>query len=83
MKDVLAGRQTPNDEIGRHIAETLAVVPQITPEAFDKVFNSSLQDLLMVSFLSNLTKTQLAITEKLLSTNNYVQQQQYAQMNNM
>jgi len=80
VKEVLAGNVTPNDDIGRHIAETLAVVPQITPEAFDKVFNSSLQDLLMVSFLSNLTKTQLAITEKLLATSDLVQQQQYAQM---
>jgi len=81
VKEVLAGKAVPNDDIGRHIAETLAAVPQITPEAFDKVFNSSLQDLLMVSFLSNLTKTQLAITEKLLATSDLVTQQQYAQMN--
>ena len=35
------------------------------PEVFDKMFNDNLQDLLMVMYLSNLTKTQLTIAEKL------------------
>ena len=42
-----------------------AAVPRVRPEAFDRAFNNSLQDLLMVVYLSNLTRTQLAITDHL------------------
>jgi len=54
-----------NEKVGRAIADTLSSVPRIRPEVFDKMFNDSLQDLLMVTYLSNITRTQLSIAEKL------------------
>jgi len=65
---VVDGRISPDDEAGRDISEILNSVPRIRPEVFDKMFNDSLQDLLMVTYLSNITKTQLTIAEKLNET---------------
>jgi translation initiation factor 3 subunit F len=62
---VVDGEAEADDAIGRQIADTLSSVPRIRPEMFDKMFNDSLQDLLMVTYLSNITRTQLSISEKL------------------
>lgn len=62
---VVDGTIPADDETGREISDTLNSVPRIRPEVFDKMFNDSLQDLLMVTYLSNITKTQLVIAEKL------------------
>jgi len=62
---VVDGEVEADDAIGRQIADTLSSVPRIRPEVFDKMFNDSLQDLLMVTYLSNITRTQLTISEKL------------------
>jgi len=65
---VVDGTISADDEVGRDISETLNSVPRIRPEVFDQMFNDSLQDLLMVTYLSNITKTQLTIAEKLNET---------------
>jgi translation initiation factor 3 subunit F len=65
VDSVVEGKVDPDAEIGRQIADTMATVPRIRPEVFDRLFNDSLQDLLMVTYLSNITKTQLSIAEKL------------------
>ena len=65
VDDVVEGRIEGNNAIGRRIADAVGNVPRIRPEVFDKMFNDNLQDLLMVMYLSNLTKTQLTIAEKL------------------
>ena len=59
---VVDGKLEADDTIGNQIADTLSSVPRIRPEAFDKMFSDSMQDLLMVSYLSNITKTQLTIS---------------------
>merc|ERR1711935_247470 len=65
VDSVIDGKITPDAEVGRKVSDTLATVPRIRPEVFDKLFNDSLQDLLMVTYLSNITQTQLSIAEKL------------------
>jgi translation initiation factor 3 subunit F len=65
VQAVLDGKETPDEEKGRKIADTLATVPRVRPEIFDKLFHNSLQDLLMVSYLSSMTRTQLDVAEKL------------------
>ena len=65
VNSVVEGSVAPDACVGRLIADTLAAVPRIRPEIFDKIFQDSLQDLLMVTYLSNITKTQLTIAEKL------------------
>jgi len=55
----------PEGNIGRFLASTVAALPTIEPSSLEKMFTNSLQDLLLVLYLSNLTKTQLALAEKL------------------
>ena len=65
---VVDGSIPADDKVGRDISECLSSIPRIRPEVFDKMFNDSLQDLLMVTYLSNITKTQLTVAEKLNET---------------
>ena len=58
----------PNPEVGRQLADALASVPRIRPDVFDRLFHDSLQDLLMIQYLSTITQTQLNIAEKLNAT---------------
>lgn len=62
---VVEGKLPPDSEVGRKLADTLASVPRVRPEVFDRLFHDSLQDLLMVTYLSSITRTQLTIAEKL------------------
>ena len=62
---VVEGRLPPNNAIGRFLADTVAAVPRLSRDAFDKLFNDSVQDVLLVMYLSNLTRTQLALAERL------------------
>ncbi|KAJ3013619.1 hypothetical protein HKX48_005649 [Thoreauomyces humboldtii] len=62
---VTSGKEVGNKALGRYLADMVESVPNIEPKEFEKVFNEHLQDLLMVVYLSNLTRTQLAIAERL------------------
>jgi len=65
VDDVVEGRRAPDEELGRKIAATLAAVPHMDPASFERLFDDSLQDLLMVSYLVQLMRVQVAVTEKL------------------
>eukprot|EP00824_Muranothrix_gubernata_P000355 TRINITY_DN10412_c0_g1_i1.p1 TRINITY_DN10412_c0_g1~~TRINITY_DN10412_c0_g1_i1.p1 ORF type:complete len:288 (+),score=58.22 TRINITY_DN10412_c0_g1_i1:141-1004(+) len=62
---VVTGEIVGDKGIGRFLADTVACMPKLDPESFDKAFNSSLQDMLLVAYLSNLARAQLAIMERL------------------
>ncbi|KAJ0984091.1 hypothetical protein J5N97_002447 [Dioscorea zingiberensis] len=62
---VVEGNVTPNNNIGRFIADALASIPKMSPAAFDKILNDKIQDNLALVYLSSLTRTQLSIAEKL------------------
>ncbi|KAJ3064990.1 hypothetical protein BCR33DRAFT_723361 [Rhizoclosmatium globosum] len=62
---VKSGEIPANDAIGRYLLDTVSSVPLIQSTDFEKMFNNHLQDLLMVVYLSNLTRTQLAIAQRL------------------
>jgi translation initiation factor 3 subunit F len=51
--------------LGRYLADTMAVVPQIDRQDFERLFNENVQDVLLVSYLSNLVRVQLALADKL------------------
>ncbi|KAK2179310.1 hypothetical protein NP493_499g01018 [Ridgeia piscesae] len=59
------GKVSADSTTGRYLLELVTGVPKIDPEAFEEMFNSNMKDLLMVVYLSNLTRTQLLISEKL------------------
>merc|ERR1712123_141177 len=58
--------------VGRALNDLVQSVPKMDPDQFEMMLNSNLRDLLMVVYLSQLTKTQLQLNEKLsmVSVNN-------------
>ncbi|XP_057968144.1 eukaryotic translation initiation factor 3 subunit F [Malania oleifera] len=65
VDNVVEGRVAPDNSIGRFISETVASVPKLSPHACDKLVNDSLQDQLLLLYLSSITRTQLSLAEKL------------------
>lgn len=54
--------------VGQALAETIAAVPHVDAEVFSQTFSASVHDLLMVVYLTNITRAQLAVAEKLNAT---------------
>lgn len=65
VDEVVEGRVAPDNRIGRYIADTVASIPKLPPQVFDKLVNDSLQDQLFLLYLSSITRTQLTLAEKL------------------
>ncbi|XP_015919367.1 eukaryotic translation initiation factor 3 subunit F [Parasteatoda tepidariorum] len=65
VDDVLANRKPADNSVGRTLMDIVQSVPQMTPEEFQEMLNSNMKDLLMVLYLSNLTRSQLALHEKI------------------
>ena len=72
VESVLAGRTPKDDSVGKEIFKALAAVPRMDPDVFGKMFNDRLQDMLMVVYLSNLTRTQLSIADKIAQCDDLV-----------
>jgi len=72
VDDVLQRDATPDSQVGRSLLELVQLIPNMTSEQFDEMLNSNVRDLLMVIYLSQLTKTHLSLNEKLtlLASNN-------------
>ncbi|XP_047915926.2 eukaryotic translation initiation factor 3 subunit F [Anser cygnoides] len=66
-EDVLSGKAAADNTVGRFLMDLINQVPKISPEDFETMLNSNINDLLMVTYLANLTQSQIALNEKLLS----------------
>uniref|UniRef100_A0A3Q4HPM7 Eukaryotic translation initiation factor 3 subunit F n=2 Tax=Pseudocrenilabrinae TaxID=318546 RepID=A0A3Q4HPM7_NEOBR len=66
IEDVLSGKVTADNSVGRFLMDLVNKVPTISPEDFENMLNSNINDLLMVTYLSNLTQAQIALNEKLV-----------------
>merc|ERR1719171_1646517 len=65
VRDVQSGKVEGDVAVGRSITRTLCVEPVIDLDAVENLCMNSLQDTLMVVYLSNLTKTQISLAEKI------------------
>merc|ERR1711893_298673 len=65
VEAVLDGSVPADNAIGRTLWDLVQSVPKMDTVEFEKMLNSNLRDLLMVIYLSQLTKTQLQLNEKL------------------
>ncbi|KAJ1723392.1 hypothetical protein LPJ53_002256 [Coemansia erecta] len=65
VDDVCEGKAEPNTVIGKYLMDMLAVVPKVDTKQFATLFQSHLQDILMVAYLTNLTRAQLNIADRL------------------
>merc|ERR1719188_2955357 len=67
VKAVQSGKVEGDLAVGRGLTSALCSEPVIDVEAVEQLCTSSLQDALMVVYLSNLTRTQISIAEKINS----------------
>jgi len=67
VDQVLSGKIPADSTVGRTLMELVTSIPKLDPEAFEEMLNSNMKDLLMIVYLSNLTRTQLLLQEKLSS----------------
>lgn len=63
--DVVEGRVAGDNKIGRFIADAVSSMPKLSPSSFDRLFNDRIQDNLALVYLSSITRTQIAVAEKL------------------
>uniref|UniRef100_A0ACD5Z2T5 Uncharacterized protein n=1 Tax=Avena sativa TaxID=4498 RepID=A0ACD5Z2T5_AVESA len=63
--DVVEGRVAGDNKIGRFIADAVSSMPKLSPSSFDRLFNDRVQDNLALVYLSSITRTQIAVAEKL------------------
>lgn len=62
---VAEGKIEGDPEVGAAIADAIAAIPHLRMEQFNKMFSSNVQDLLMIQYLANVTRTQLALSDKI------------------
>jgi len=65
VKKVQTGQIKGDKEIGMTIAQAMAVIPHLSGAAFEKMFAQNAQDLLMVLYLTNVTRTHLILADKI------------------
>ncbi|KAG2451861.1 hypothetical protein HYH02_003637 [Chlamydomonas schloesseri] len=65
VEAVNSGKVTGDPAIGRYLADTLALVPHLARPDFERIFNESVQDNMMVTFLSDLLRAHVALAERL------------------
>jgi len=65
VESVCDGSQPADNVIGRQLWDLVQSVPKMDGEEFERMLNSNVRDLLMVIYLSQMTKTQLKLNEKL------------------
>uniref|UniRef100_A0A8C9RQS1 Eukaryotic translation initiation factor 3 subunit F n=2 Tax=Scleropages formosus TaxID=113540 RepID=A0A8C9RQS1_SCLFO len=66
IEDVLSGKVAADNSVGRFLMDLVNKVPKISAEDFETMLNSNINDLLMVTYLANLTQAQIALNEKLV-----------------
>ncbi|KAJ1936593.1 hypothetical protein FBU59_005002 [Linderina macrospora] len=65
VTSVVDGSVKPNNVVGKYLMDMLAIVPKVDDKQFSVLFQSHLQDILMVAYLTNLTRAQLNIADRL------------------
>jgi translation initiation factor 3 subunit F len=65
VNDVITGDKPGNTAIGKYLLNSVSLVPSLSADTLEKLFNSHLQDVLMVVYLANTVKTQLQLSSRL------------------
>merc|ERR1712196_328935 len=65
VEKVVNGQATAEPDVVRLLQQLVAAAPRLPTESFGKMFNTQVQDMLTIVYLANLTRTQLALAEKL------------------
>lgn len=68
VEKVLDGSTPMNSKLGRYLMDLVCTVPHMEEDEFDTMLNNNINDLLMVRYLTNVVKSQVALNEKLVNT---------------
>jgi len=68
VDDVVAERVTPDNTVGRSLLKLVQAVPKLTAADMEGMMNSNIKDLLMCMYLSELSRVQIHLNEKLTMT---------------
>lgn len=64
VNKVLENKVEGDSNIGRFLSSTISSLPKLDAVELERIFNNNIQDLLLVVYLANLTRTQLQLSEK-------------------
>jgi translation initiation factor 3 subunit F len=65
VEKVVQGKATADPAVVCLLQQLVAAAPRLPSESFGKMVNTQVQDMLTIVYLANLTRTQLALAEKL------------------
>jgi len=68
VEDVLDDKIAPDNSIARNLLKLVQAVPKMSQEELDNMMSTNIKDLLMAMYLSQLTRVQTQLNEKLLMT---------------
>nr|CAB3241641.1 eukaryotic translation initiation factor 3 subunit F-like [Phallusia mammillata] len=68
VNDVLSGAIPMDSKVGRFLMDLVYTVPHMEEDEFDAMLNNNINDVLMVQYLTNIVKSQVALNEKLINT---------------
>ncbi|EFJ48132.1 eukaryotic translation initiation factor 3f [Volvox carteri f. nagariensis] len=62
---VMSGKVVGDPAVGRYLADTVALVPHLARPDFERIFNESVQDSMVVTYLSDLLRAHVGLAERL------------------
>ena len=66
VDEVVAGTRAADPQVGILLADVLGSMQMVDPKDFQSYLADKMQDMLMVSYISSLTTTQLEVAERLI-----------------
>lgn len=60
-----SGKVKGDPRIGRFLADTITAVPRVSPAELERLVADNAQDALLIMYLANLVRTQLALADRL------------------
>jgi len=68
VDEILSNKKPSDPKIGRMLMNLINTVPRVDAKDLENMINTSMNDLLMIQYLSQAVKAQLVLNEKLTST---------------
>lgn len=65
VENVIEEEAEPSTALGQFLLNTLALAPKVDPADIEKDFNNHIQDVLTVSYLANMIRTQMDLSNRL------------------
>jgi len=65
VENVIEEEEEPSTALGQFLLNTLALAPKVEPADIEKDFNNHIQDVLTVSYLANMIRTQMDLSNRL------------------